>query len=294
MLYPNFKELLSYEAAAKGVSLSMNKKLPTGVGNFLSAFKGQGMEFDEIREYVYGDDVRDIEWRASARGDATYVKTYHEERHRNIVIAIDNNSYMKFGTRGTFRNVQAARAAALLGFAAHRNQDKVGIYVYGGLRNRFNFFRPVSTKRSLISSLKLLSEPQPETLEDYSTDGAIFNLRRIGANPNIMFVISDLRMITPDTGKSFYSAGRKPELIFINITDDNDSQMPDVGNIIFEYEGKRFSIDTSARRGMERYRKIYAEKRELLDITAKKLGARVIDINTRDDVAKTLIAGLKA
>lgn len=294
MLYPDFKELLSFENAARGIDLNLSKKNTTTLtGNFRSTFKGQGMEFDEVREYVYGDDVRDIEWKATARTEKTFVKIYREERKRNVVIAIDNNDYMNFGTRGTFKNVQAARAAALLGFLAHRNDDKVGIYSFGNQPNRFSFYRPVNSKKSLFMGLKSLCDEQKEKFENYSLDGAIFNLKRLRANPSILFVISDFRNITEQFEKNLYLLGKKPEIVFVNLVDDNDRAMPDVGRLVLEYGNSRYFLNSGNRKGVERYKKDFEEKYNFFRKMATRMNARVININTKDDVMRKILLGLK-
>lgn len=293
MLYPNFKELLSYEGAAKGIGLDLKKKYSSDIsGNFLSSFKGQGMEFDKVREYIYGDDVRDIEWRVSARTQKTHVKVYREERKRNVIIVVDNNDYMNFGTRVTFKNIQAARAAAILGFAANKNNDKVGFYIFGNQKNRFTYLKPVNTKKSLFTGLKTLCN-EKENLENYSLDGAIFNLKRIGANPNILFIISDFRGISEQLEKNLFLLGKRPEIVFINITDDSDSHIPDVGKIVLEYKERRLQVNTSNRRGAEKYKKIFEEKQKNFKKTAIRLNARVININTKDDVIREISLGMK-
>ncbi len=293
MLYPNFKELLLYEASAKGIGMDLKKKYSGDVaGNFLSSFKGQGMEFDKVREYVYGDDVRDIEWRVSARSQKTHVKVYREERKRNVIIAVDNNSYMNFGTRKTFKNVQAAKVAAILGFAANRNSDKVGVYIFGNQKNRFTYLKPVSSKKSLFHGLKALCV-EKEIDENYSVDGAIFNLKRIGANPNILFIISDFRNVDEMLEKNLFLLGKRPEIVFINMVDDSDAVIPDIGKLIVEYEGERLMVNTSNRRAVAKYKKIFEEKQKNIRKMAIRLNARVININTKDDVLRELSLGLK-
>ncbi len=294
MLYPDFKELLSYESAAKSIGLTLSKKNSSDLsGNFLSKFRGQGMELDNVREYVYGDDVRDIEWKASARTQKTYVKIYREERRRNVIIAVDNNDYMNFGTRDTFKNVQAARIAALLGFAANRNNDKVGLYIFGNKKGRFSYFKPVNSKKSLFMGLKTLCD-EKEKLENYSLDGAIYNLKRIGANPNILFVISDFRNITEQFEKNLYLLGKRPQVVFINLTDDSDRNIPDVGRLTLEYGDSRYFLNSSNRKGAERYKKEFDEKYRSFIKMAARVNARVINVNTKDNVIKKILLGLKA
>jgi uncharacterized protein (DUF58 family) len=293
MLYPDFKELLSYEASARGIGKAIERKYSNSVsGNILSHFKGQGMEFDEVRNYIYGDDVRNIEWRASAKSDETFVKIYKEEKNRSVLIAVDNNDYMYFGTRSNFKNIQAARAASILGFAANHNKDKVGFYIFGNQSNRFSYFKPANSKKSLFSGLKNLTtsyEPDNNLKQNnYSIEGAIFNLKRIGANPNILFVISDFRNIGDQFEKNFYYLGKRPEIVFINIIDDSDFYIPDIGKVVLEYGKRRYMLQSSSKRGQERYKKQFEERQKLLKKIAARLKARIININTRDNVLREL------
>jgi uncharacterized protein (DUF58 family) len=294
MLYPNFKELLSYQSVSKRIKLNFSgKKNLNFSGNFLSHFKGQGMEFDEVREYVYGDNIKDVEWRSSARSDKTYVKIYREERKRNVVIAVDNNDYMNFGTRKTFKNVVAAHIASILGFAANENKDRLGFYIFGNQKNRFTYFKPTDSKKSLFYGLKILSSVTSEKFENYSIEGAIFNLKRLNANPNILFVISDFRWITDQFEKTLFLLGKKPEIVFINIIDDSDCYIPDVGEFVVEYGNNSYFLNTKNRRAAERYKKIYFEKQKIFRNYTTKLNVKIIDINTKDDPIKILKASLK-
>src|SRR6202789_3352703 len=100
-------------------------------GDYTSPCRGQGLAFHEVREYHFGDDIRSIDWRVTARTDKPHVKVFTEERERTVILCVDANAAMRFGTRGTFKSVQAARAAALLGSQARCSNDRVGCLVFG-------------------------------------------------------------------------------------------------------------------------------------------------------------------
>ena len=111
-------------------------------GDYASPFRGQGLAFHEVREYRFGDDIRSIDWRVTARTDKPHVKVFTEERERTVILCIDANAAMRFGTRGTFKSVQAARAAALLGWQANGSNDRVGCIVFGDVPGGMQFFAP--------------------------------------------------------------------------------------------------------------------------------------------------------
>ena len=293
MLYPEFKELISYESPSKGLFKYLkNKNVGDLSGNYLSSFRGQGMEFDEFREYSYGDDVRAIDWRVSARLDDTYIKLFKEERQRNVLLAVDCNDYMNFGTRGTFKNVMAARVASLLGFAANKNSDRIGFYLFGNRKNRFNYYKPVDSKSSLLRGLKDLCTEQDHG-KNYSLDGAIFNLRRMNVNPNIVFIISDFRNVDSNFERNLFLLGRSTEIVFVNISDDSDIEIPDVGKIFLEFKNRRFLLNTSAGKNMQAYRENFEKKQAMLKNIATKMKAKIININTKDDFVRELMLGLR-
>lgn len=290
MLYPDFKELVAMEGASRSVGLLKKSRYSSGLaGNFNASFKGQGMEFDEVREYNYGDDVRKIDWRVSAKLDDTHIKLFKEERQRNIIIAVDKNDYMNFGTRGTFKNVMAAKIASIIGFAANKNHDKVGFYIFGNQKNRFTFIKPTDSRKALFQGLKILCE-ESNNAESYSIEGAAFNLRRIDVRPNILFIISDFRNITELFEKNLFLLGSKVEKVFVNIIDDSDFFIPDVGRIILKYGIRRYLLNTSNKKGMNLYRRNFNDKQEMLKKISARLRAKLININTKEDPAKVLSA----
>src|SRR3984957_10208125 len=158
MLYPDFNELIQLEKKSARLNITSGKKsVAASSGDYASPFRGQGLEFYEVREYRFGDDIRSIDWRVTARTDKPYVKVFTEERERTVIICIDANAAMRFGTRGTFKSVQAARAAALLGWQANHSNDRVGCLVFGDVVDGVQFFAPARSRQALWQTLKLLS-----------------------------------------------------------------------------------------------------------------------------------------
>lgn len=293
MLYPDFKELISYESSSQLLGYHIkNKSLSQFAGNYTSSFKGQGMEFDEVRNYAEGDDMRSIDWRVTARLDEMFVKVFRQEKQRNVLICVDKNSYMNFGTRVTFKNVLAAKVAAIIGFAANKNSDKVGFYVFGDVKNRFAYFKPNLSKASILKGLKLLCSGSDDG-ENYSIDGAIFNLKRLEVSPSIIFIISDFRGINEVFEKNLYLIAKKAEVVFINISDESDYFIPDVGRIILKQGSRRYLLNTSYRQGVKNYQKNYQQRLSYLNKIKNNLKARLIEISTKDEPLKTLIKGIR-
>ncbi len=125
-------------------------------GGYLSGFKGRGMDFEEVRAYQPGDDVRLIDWRVTARTGKPFTKIFHEERERPVFIVVDLSATMFFGTKTAFKSVIAAKVAALIAWAAVKNGDRVGGIFYGG--ENCHELRPKSRNRGVLPFLKLLCE----------------------------------------------------------------------------------------------------------------------------------------
>ena len=149
------------------------------------------MEFEEVREYVHGDNVRDIDWRVTARTTKPHLKVFREEKDHNIILCIDKNAYMNFGTRKTFKSVIAAQCCALLGFAGHYNKDKIGGIIFGDIENNFIYHKPSSSRKSLWQILKLLSQPTNNNTS-YLIDEILFKIDKICPKSATIFIISDL------------------------------------------------------------------------------------------------------
>src|SRR3984957_99186 len=161
MLYPDFDELMQLGRKASRLQIQSGRQSVTaGSGEYASPFRGQGLAFREVREYRLGDDIRSIDWRVTARTDEPHVKVFTEERERTVILCIDANAAMRFGTRGTFKSVQTARAAALLGWQANSSNDRVGCLVFGDVPEGMQFFAPARSRRALWQALKLVSRTE--------------------------------------------------------------------------------------------------------------------------------------
>ncbi|MDX1949015.1 MAG: DUF58 domain-containing protein [Rickettsiales bacterium] len=292
MLYPNFKQLIKLESLAKLIKFGNKSKPSSFSAAYNSSFKGQGLEFSEVRNYNIGDDIRKIDWRVSAKLDDIFIKIFNEEKQRNVVIAIDKNDYMNFGTRGTFKNIVTARIASIISFVAHNNKDKIGFYIFGNQQNRFNYLKPSAHKFNIFRALKILCSKE-DFNQSYSIEGAVFNLRRMGIKPDILFIISDFRNISEVFEKNVFLLGAKTQKVFINISDDSDFFIPDVGKIVLKYGFRSYVLNSSDKRGMKNYLKNFNEKQEMLKKISNKFGIKLININTKEDEFKVLLSGLK-
>ncbi|HVY55535.1 MAG TPA: DUF58 domain-containing protein, partial [Thermodesulfobacteriota bacterium] len=266
MLYPDFQELLKLGYRASKLNLMSRRKVRSIVsGDHRSPFRGKGLEFEEVREYTPGDDVRSIDWRVTARTGTPHLKLYAEERERSVLICTDVNDTMRFGTRGTFKSVQAARAAALLGWTASRENNRVGGTFFGNVPGGMIFLDPARTRRSLWRMLKQLCDRNNHFNEPVSLEEHLRYLDKAVPSGSLVFIISDFINITDNLKKRLSNLHRKADVILVAVNDPADRQMPKAGPLIFRDGGAgTVTVDTSDKNGGKAYERLWAEKRRRL------------------------------
>ena len=247
-------------------------------GHAESVFKGRGMEFEEVRPYVPGDEVRDIDWNVTARLGQPYVKRFTEERELTVLLVLDVSRSMRFGTAGQEKLELAAELCAVLGFAALRNDDRVGLVLAG---EKVEHFVPPARGRSHV--LRLLRDVLDATPRPGGTrlgEAARFVLRT-SHRRSVVFWISDFEdTLEP---RDWRVLARRHELTAIITRDPRDEALPSVGWVEVEdlESGERRLVDTSNKQARERY---HAEARERRRRAEQALrGARVSLVDVRTD-----------
>lgn len=295
MLYPDFQELLKLGYRASKLNLMSRRKVRSIVSDdHRSPFRGKGLEFEEVREYTPGDDVRNIDWRVTARTGTPHLKLYAEERERSVLICTDVNDSMRFGTRGTFKSIQAARAAALLGWTASRENNRVGGTFFGNVPGGMLFLDPARTRRSLWRMLKQLCSredyfPEPVMLEDH-----LRYLDKAVPSGSLVFIISDFIDITGNLKKRLSNLHRKADVVLVAVNDPADRFMPKAGPLIFGDGGmETVTVDSSDKNGGKAYERLWAEKRRRLENIVTSLGLGYLTLTTEGDVYFDLVKGLK-
>lgn len=191
MLYPEFDELVSYKDLKLDLSQgSLRASHSLTLGGQHSPFRGQGLEFDSVRQYVPGDDIRNIDWRVTARTGSPHLKIFQEERQRHILLCIDMNTGMRFGTRRTFKSVQAARIAALLGWQGMAHHDKISACLFGDIPGGIEFFTPKNGRMSFSQLLKRLCEPSAESSHVHLVE-AVRRVSHAAQTGSLVYFISD-------------------------------------------------------------------------------------------------------
>ena len=295
MLYPDFKELVRLAHRASRLKLvSGRQSTAVTSGDYASPFRRQGLEFHEVREYRVGDDIRTIDWRVTARTDKPHVKVFIEARERTVILCIDANAAMRFGTRGTFKSVQAARAAALLGWQASGIGDRVGCLIYGDVPDGMQFFTSTRSRHALWQSLKLLSDTArgvhkaPVTLET-----ALKYLERVAPTGALIFVIADFHQATPTLEKRLGQLHLACDIVLISVNDPADGEIPAMKTVVFADEtGRKLTVDTDSLAAREAYARRWRENRKQLEVIAARRGIGLVDLHTDTDVYADLLPGL--
>jgi uncharacterized protein (DUF58 family) len=222
-------------------------------GEYHSTFKGQGMEFEEVRQYEPGDDIRLIDWNVTARTGYPYIKKFKEERELSVVLLFDASSSGRFGTRERFKNDTAAEMCALLAFSAIKNNDKVGLIIFTDTIEKF-----VPPKKGRAHVLRLIREILyfKPTGTGTNIAGALEYFSRVIKRKSVVFVISDF--LSEDFYKPLQIANNKHDLIAIKVTDPREMSFDNVGLIELEdaETGEVFMIDT----GSKQFRKEFSAR----------------------------------
>ncbi len=228
-------------------------------GEYKSVFKGRGMEFDEVREYLPGDDVRAIDWNVSARMNHLFVKRFVEERELTVMLVVDISGSAEFGTRGALKSDVEAEIAGLLAFAAQRNNDKIGLLMFSDRVEKF-----IPPRKGLRHALRIVRDIVYHAPEGRGTKiaAALDHLNRVMHRRAIVFLISDFR----DRGyeKILRATARRHDLVALWITDRRERELPKHG--LFQVEDPETGEEALVRltpKRVEAYRRLAdAERRE--------------------------------
>lgn len=211
-------------------------------GEYHSVFRGRGMDFAEVREYTFGDDIRNIDWNVSARMGHPFVKVFQEERELTVMLMVDVSSSGNFGTCEQMKGEIATEICALLAFSAIKNNDKVGLIIFTDRIEKF--VPPKKGKSHVLRVLRELLYHQPQSNK---TDiaGALEYLNHVTRRRSVVFLVSDF--ISEAYEKDLQIANKRHDMVAITLTDPREIELPDVGFIEFEdaETGEMFLLDSS-------------------------------------------------
>ena len=292
-LRPALDELLELRHQAHALGIASRHLVGSSfAGVYASVFRGQGLDFEEVREYHEGDDIRSMDWKVTARTNEPHLKLYREERERSVLLCVDQGPRMQFGTRGTFKAVQAARAAALIGWAASRMHDRVGGILYGA---QSQHFRPTKDRRALWRLLKALAE-EPGTSPDVpdALAGALRRADRGAPTGSLVFVIGDLDRDPAAIERPLGQLAQRHEVVLVPIDDPADHALPAIGRVLFRGPDDTLrEVDTDHEPGRAAYATAWRQRRTALQAMCVRLGILFAPVATDIDVHGALTSGLR-
>lgn len=256
-------------------------------GQYHSAFKGRGMAFSEVREYQFGDDVRDIDWNVTARFHKPYVKVFEEERELTVMLLVDVSGSLDFGTQVQTKREMVAEIGATLAFSAIENNDKIGVVFFSDKIEKY--IPPKKGRRHILYIIREMLDFKPESLKT-DIGGALEFLTSVSKRRSTAFVLSDFYQ-RADFSQQLTICNRKHDVVAIQVYDKRAKELPDVGLIkVSDAEtGREQYIDTGNRRLRRAYSQYWLTRQTALRDTFSKSGVDNVSIATDEDYVKAMM-----
>lgn len=260
-------------------------------GEYHSAFKGRGMMFSEVREYQYGDDIRDIDWNVTARHNRPHVKVYEEERELTVMLLVDVSGSREFGAVGVEKREMIAEIAATLAFSASQNNDKIGALFFSDKVEKF--IPPKKGRKHILLIIRELLDFQPED-RGTNLDVALRYFADALRKRSTMFMISDF-IDTHDYSKALAIARNRHDIMAVQVYDRRDAVLPDVGLMrICDLEtGATRWIDTSSNKVRTAYGKWWYDRQQTMAEVLKRSRVNFTSVATDEDYVKALMGLFK-
>lgn len=287
---PDINQLLALRYSAKELRLfnpNMVNSLNAGVS--LSHARGRGMDFDEVRRYQAGDDIRLIHWQLSARLGKTYTKIYHEERERALYLIIDQSLAMQFATRVAFKSVIAANLAAIFGWTALGAHQQVGGVIFNETHS--SYIKPKRSRQSLLDIFNNLTSNRLIRTSGGLNNSLQFILQQVQTGSNVI-ILSDFNQMSHETERSLRLIAHKAELTNILIYDPIEANLPNSGCFTFTNQTRQNLEINANSRNCEPYAQPFTQKKESLRQFSEQNGMQFLSFATNDDLITTLKRGI--
>ena len=256
-------------------------------GQYHSAFKGKGMSFSEVREYQYGDDVRDIDWNVTARYHKPYVKVFEEERELTVMLLIDVSNSLDFGTVKQMKKDMVTEIAATLAFSAIQNNDKIGVIFFSDRIEKF--IPPKKGRKHILYIIRELLDFKPESKRT-DIKMAVEYLTNVIKKRCVTFMLSDF-IDDNDYRNALTIANRKHDIVAIQVYDRRLAELPDVGlmKVRDAETGHEQWIDTSSAKLRNAHHAWWKERQVRLAETFTKSNVDSVSVRTDQDYVKSLL-----
>ena len=256
-------------------------------GQYHSAFKGRGMAFSEVREYQYGDDVRDIDWNVTARFDKPFVKVFEEERELTVMLMVDVSNSLDFGTSKQMKKDMVTEIAATVAFSAIQNNDKIGVIFFSDRIEKF--IPPKKGRKHILYIIRELLDFKPESNKT-NLKCAIEYLTNVLKKRCTAFMLSDF-IDDNDFKNALTVANRKHDVVAIQVYDRRMEELPDVGLMLVRdaETGHEEWIDTSSKALRNAHHEWWRERQLKLNDTFAKCNVDSVSVRTDQDYVKALL-----
>ena len=256
-------------------------------GQYHSAFKGRGMSFSEVREYQYGDDMRDIDWNVTARFNKPYVKVFEEERELTVMLLIDVSGSLDFGTVKQTKRDMITEIAATIAFAAIQNNDKIGVIFFSDRIEKF--IPPQKGRKHILYIIRELLNFEPQSTKTDVKVPLEFLTNALKKRCTA-FIMSDF-IVEPDYQSALTIANRKHDVVALQVYDRRLVELPSIGlmKVLDAETGEEMYIDTSSSKVQRAQREWWQNQRETLSEILKKSRVDSVSVRTDEDYVKALM-----
>ena len=272
------KKVRKIEIKARGLSSNVF------AGQYHSAFKGRGMAFSEVREYQYGDDVRDIDWNVTARFHRPYVKVFEEERELTVMLMIDVSGSLDFGTQHQMKRDMVTEIAATIAFSAIQNNDKIGVAFFSDRIEKY--IPPKKGRKHILYIIREMLDFHPVSKRT-DVKQALEFLTSVSKRRCVLSDFYDRQ----DFLQPLQIANRKHDVVALQVYDQRARELPDVGlmRVVDAETGYEQYIDTSSKRLRQAHEKYWRQRQEVLRETMNKSNVDLVSIATNEDYVKALL-----
>lgn len=295
--YTDLRDLIRLRHAAREIADLANNKTSNPLAGLLSSnFRGRGIDFAEVRVYQPGDDVRTIDWRVTARTQIAHTKVFQEEKERPVLILVDQSASMYFGSQVTFKSVLAARAAALIAWAALERGDRVGGIVFSEQghreirprRNKHAVLRLLNEVHELNHALKKGSATLDATYsKNYFTE-ALANVRRVTKHGSVIFIISDFANYTEESRIHLQPLARNNDIVGIHISDPLEQHLPTPDLYSITNGTDRTRINTASKKHRESYEQGFQQALSAIGDEFLRVKSPLLKLQTHQSIVEGL------
>ncbi len=256
-------------------------------GQYHSAFKGRGMAFSEVREYQFGDDVRDIDWNVTARFHRPYVKVFEEERELTVMLLIDVSGSLDFGTQKQMKRDMVTEIAATIAFSAIQNNDKIGVVFFSDRIEKY--IPPKKGRKHILYIIREMLDFHPDSKRT-DVKQAVEFLSSVQKRRTTAFILSDF-YVRDEFQQSLQICNRKHDVVAIQVYDQRARELPDVGlmKVVDAETGHEQYVDTGSKALRQAYRKYWNSRQSQLEETFNKSNVDHVSVATNEDFVKALM-----